>query len=102
MNQSSSWFCFIPIKFPAQHSTQGIHSQFLRNRRANLIFLIKNKVLLVFGFELLAALNASERQALPVLRRPLPPKTRVDSFKEGTGCRARLSDEASDWGEVYG
>jgi predicted membrane protein len=61
----------------AGSDARGFNSQLLRNRRANLVFFIKNSVLSIFGFEPLAELNASERQALPVLRRPLPPETYV-------------------------
>jgi len=55
---------FDPIK-AADSDTQGFHSQFLRNQRANPTFSFKNSVLLIFGRKRITGLNKSDRQVLP-------------------------------------
>jgi len=83
----------------AGSDARGFHSQFLRNRRANLVFFLKNSVLSIFGFEPLAELTTLDGKfcrfacALCRLRR-------MSNHQEGTGSGARLSDETISWRAV--
>jgi hypothetical protein len=81
----------------AGSDARGFNSQLLRNRRANLVFFIKNSVLSIFGFEPLAELTTLDGKfcrfacALCRLRR-------MSNHQEGTGCCAKPGTEANHWG----